>query len=72
MIPPSTIRMELQRVGKGVYGEYVGSVEMFLLIQREHGGGTRMLALSLLCSDGVLCNRMKWRYRSNLISAEMN
>jgi len=48
MIPPSTIKMELQRVGKGVYGVYAGSVEMFLLIQREHGGGTRMLALSLL------------------------
>jgi len=47
-IPPSTIRMELQRVGKGVYEVYVGSVGMFLLIQREHGGGMRMLALSLL------------------------
>lgn len=56
MIPPLTIGMELQIVGKGVYGEYVGSVGMFSLIRKEHEGGMRMLALSFLCSDGVLCN----------------
>lgn len=42
--------MELQRVEKVVYGVYVGSVEMFLLIRKEHVGGMRMLALSIVAT----------------------
>jgi hypothetical protein len=50
-IPPSTIKRELRIVGKVVYGVYVGSVGMFSLIRKEHGGGMRMLAS---CSVGTI------------------
>jgi hypothetical protein len=56
-IPPSKKGMELQRVGKVVYGVYVRSVEMFSLIRKERGGGMRMLALSIV----AFSERMRWR-----------
>ena len=55
--PPSTIRRELQRVGKGVYGVYVGSVGMFLLIRKVRGVGMRMLALSI----DAFSDQVRWR-----------